>query len=95
MYTACKLPFSAVVVGIEKTAYTVAEDKRSIQVCAVIRETRDADCPVDFSISVYFSTSDGSAGTTANVSPSVFVDAFIGCMVMGQLWCYVDICQVC
>ena len=55
--------FSAVTVGIEKTDYQVKEDASSIQVCAVVRNPRDANCPVDFSISVIFSTTDGSAGT--------------------------------
>ena len=58
--------FSAIVVGIEKPDYSVAENARSIQVCAVIREPHD-DCPVDFSISVSLSTNDGSAGT-ANIT---------------------------
>ena len=58
--------FSAITVGIEKPDYQVAENTGSIQVCAVIRDPRDASCPVDFPISFIFLTSDDSAGT-ANI----------------------------
>ena len=78
--------FSAVTVGIEKPDYQVAEEAGSIQVCAVIRDPRDTSCPVNFSISVIFLTTDGSAGR-ANIT----IYTFDGMYVCGQLWFYVDI----
>ena len=65
---------SAGTVGIEKPDYQVKENAGSIQVCAVIRDPRDTNCPVDFSISVIFVTTDGSAGT-ANIT--IHVRAYI------------------
>ena len=54
---------SAVTVHIEETAYQVSEDEGSIEVCAVIQSPHPTECPVNFGISVRFTTTNEDAGT--------------------------------
>ena len=54
---------SAVTVHIEETAYQVAENRSSVEVCAVIQSPQSTDCPVNFGVSVRFTTTNGDAGT--------------------------------
>ena len=62
--TVCLSMFSLeVTVHMENAVYQVLEDVGSVQVCAVIHNPHSTDCPIDFSISVRLSTSDGTAGS--------------------------------
>ena len=55
--------FIVTVVGLERTFYSVSEDGGAVEVCAPIRIfNANVGCPVPFSFSISFSTSDGSAG---------------------------------
>ena len=54
--------FSAAVVGLEKTIYSVSEDDGMLEVCAIVT-TPDIGCPIQFPFQVSLSTTDGSAGT--------------------------------
>ena len=54
---------SVVTVHIEETAYQVAENQSSVEVCAVIQSPHSTDCPINFRVSVRFITTDGDAGT--------------------------------
>ena len=47
---------------MESAVYQVSEDEGSVEVCAVLQSPPGVECPVDFSVSVTISTSDGSAG---------------------------------
>ena len=54
---------SAVTVHIEETAYKVSENESSVEVCAVIQSPHSTNCPVNFRVSVRFTTTNGDAGT--------------------------------
>ena len=64
---------------IESAVYQVSEDVGSVDVCAVIQSPPGVECPVEFSISVTISTSDGSAGiylTMTEIYVSVHVHIY-------------------
>ena len=50
------------VVGLERTFYQVSEDVGVVELCAVVYEPNNIDCPITFPFDVHLSTSDNSAG---------------------------------
>ena len=56
---------SAVTIGFDKPVYTVEESDigSSVEVCAVMNDSTEQDCLVDFEFDIIFFTLDGSART--------------------------------
>ena len=61
--------YTAAVVGLERTVYTVSEDDGIVEVCAIVTSP-DIVCPIEFPFEVSLSTSttDGTAGVRGHSS---------------------------
>ena len=59
--------YTAAVVGLERTFYTVSEDDGIVEVCAIVTDP-DIMCPIEFPFQVNFSTTNGTAGVRGHSS---------------------------
>ena len=50
------------VVGLEQILFNVSEDAGVVELCAVVYQPANIECPIAFPFDIHFATSDDTAG---------------------------------